>query len=95
MTQPITGTRARRAAIAARRAVVPVMGWVTVLAYLNGSVLHEAGFLPATDAMVPYGVPWPIALIQVAAVAVAAAGTAWRLLSPNVRDARSSTGPAS
>ena len=64
-------------AIAARRALVPVMGWVTVLAYLNGSVLQEAGVLPATDSMVPYGVPWPIALIQVTAVAVAAAGTAW------------------
>ena len=60
-------------AIAARRPLVPVMGCVSVLAYLNGSVLREAGWQAATELTVPYSVPWPVALIQVAAVVFAAA----------------------
>ena len=60
-------------AIAAGRPLVPVMGCVGVLAYLNGSVLREAGWLAAKEPIVPYGVPWPVALIQVSAVVFAAA----------------------
>ena len=60
-------------AIAARSAVVPVMGCVSVLAYLNGSVLREAGMQATTEWIVPYSVPWPVALIQVATVVFAAA----------------------
>ena len=60
-------------AIAARRALVPVMGCVSVLAYLNGSVLREAGWLSTSEPIAPYTVPWPVALIQVSAVVFAAA----------------------
>ena len=60
-------------AIAAHGVLVPVMGCVSVLAYLNGSVLGEAGWQAARELIVPYGVPWPVALIQVAAVALVAA----------------------
>ena len=60
-------------AIAARSAVVPALGCVSVLAYLNGSVLREAGLQAATESLVPYSVPWPVALIQVATVVFAAA----------------------
>ena len=60
-------------AIAAGRPLVPVMGCVGVLAYLNGSVLREAGWLAAKEPIVPYGVSWPVALIQVSAVVFAAA----------------------
>ena len=59
-------------AMAARRALVPVMGCVGVLAYLNGSVLREAGWQAATASFMPYSVAWPIALIEVTAVGVAA-----------------------
>ena len=59
-------------AIAARRPLVPVMGCVSVLAYLNGSVLQEAGWQAATGWVAPYTVPWPVALIQVSAVVFAA-----------------------
>ena len=59
-------------AIAAYRPLVPVMGCVSVLAYLNGSVLQEAGWQAATGWVAPYSVPWPVALIQVSAVVFAA-----------------------
>ena len=49
------------------------MGCVSVLAYLNGSVLQEAGWLAATESMLPYSVPWPLAVIQVTAVVFVAA----------------------
>ena len=49
------------------------MGCVGVLAYLNGSVLQEAVGQAATGSIVPYSVPWPVALIQVSAVVFAAA----------------------
>ena len=60
-------------AIATRRPLVPVLGCFGVLAYLNGSVLREAGWQAATESTLPYAVPWPVALIQVAAVVFAAA----------------------
>ena len=64
-------------AIAARRPLVPAMGCVSVLAYLNGSVLQEAGWLAATESMLPYSVPWPLAVIQVTAVVFVAAWLHW------------------
>ena len=60
-------------AIAARRPLVPVLGCVAVLAYLNGSVLQEAGWQAATQWAAPYTVPWPVTLLQVAAVVFVAA----------------------
>ena len=62
-------------AVAARRPLVAVLGCVGVLAYLNGSVLHEAGWLAATEPAAPFAVAWPIALAQVAALALAVAWT--------------------
>ena len=64
-------------AIAARRPLVPVLGCVAVLAYLNGSVLREAGWQAATQWAAPYTVPWPVALLEVAAVVFVAAWV-WR-----------------
>ena len=62
-------------AVAVRRPHVAVLGCVGVLAYLNGSVLHEAGWLAATGPAAPFAVAWPIALAQVAALALAVAWT--------------------
>lgn len=59
-------------AIVARGVLLPVMGGVGVLAYLHGGVLGEAGWLSAVLPLVPYGVPWPLAAVQLAALAVAA-----------------------
>ena len=60
-------------AIAARRPLVPVMGCVGVLAYLNGSTLQEAVGQADTGLIAPYSVPWPVALVQVTALILAAA----------------------
>ena len=63
-------------AIAARRPLVAVMGCVGVLAYFNGSVLHEAGWVAEAGRAAPFAVAWPIALVQLAALACAAVWTA-------------------
>ena len=60
-------------AIAKRRPVVPGMGCVAVLAYLNSSVLRETGWRAITESVDSYYVPWPVALIQVATVVFVAA----------------------
>ena len=60
-------------AIAARRPLVPVMGCVGVLAYLNGSTLQETVGQADTGLIAPYSVPWPAALVQVTALILAAA----------------------
>ena len=53
-------------------AVVAALGCVGVLAYLNGSVLQQAGWLGHHAPSASFAVGWPVALIQMAVVVVAA-----------------------
>ena len=59
-------------AIAARKPVVVALGCVGVLAYLNGSVLPQAAGWVFKDSASPFAVAWPIALVQLAVLALVA-----------------------
>ena len=59
-------------AIAGRQPVVVALGCVGVLAYLNGSVLPQAAGWAFSSSAVPFAVAWPIALVQLAVLALVA-----------------------
>ncbi len=54
------------------RGSAAAIGVAASLSYLNSSVLAEAGLWGAADAAAPYAVPWPLALVQIAIVGIAA-----------------------
>ena len=63
-------------AVAARRTHIVVIGTVAWLSYLNSTVLPEAGWWGLGSPETPFLVSWPIALLQVFALALAG-GVDW------------------
>ena len=59
-------------AIAGRQPLVAALGCVGVLAYLNGSVLPQALGWTFDGSAAPFAVAWPIALVQLAVLALVA-----------------------